>query len=389
MKSIIKYLLISLTLMLFPFQSALAVNDSEIAQSANGTNVPIYRVYNPSSGEHLYTTSPEEVHAVVAAGWNDEGIGWYAPRDNQGEDVYRLFSLAAGEHLYTTDLNEVETLASRGWVKDFNGQPIFKSGGSNAIYRVYNANAGMHHLTTDANEYETLVANGWNGEGIKLYSAGQNFEQAYPLQSTNITNVNADAAIQTDVFLGGAGTGFHGKLLVQTPTAAVSFGLQYDAEGNGVYRNEAGFMFENVKSNNAGDQDYSWTGYGQLGKYYRLMLAYHKDGTVVAYVNGNEVGKVHNPNIANTNVTLSVEGSARKNGDSVDAVFDDIKLKGSGAYDANKVWEPNVSKTNTGIDVIRSGNRIEIKGAVTGLGNDQDWDNAYNSVSGVAQFPIQ
>ena len=39
--------------------------------------VLMYRLYNPYSGDHHYTTSREERDMLVALGWHDEGIGWY------------------------------------------------------------------------------------------------------------------------------------------------------------------------------------------------------------------------------------------------------------------------------------------------------------------------
>ena len=34
---------------------------------------PVYRLYNPNSGEHFYTMTPTEADALTAAGWNSEG----------------------------------------------------------------------------------------------------------------------------------------------------------------------------------------------------------------------------------------------------------------------------------------------------------------------------
>ena len=37
----------------------------------------IYRLYNPHSGEHIFTSSYEEYQQVGNAGWQQEGIAWY------------------------------------------------------------------------------------------------------------------------------------------------------------------------------------------------------------------------------------------------------------------------------------------------------------------------
>lgn len=132
---------------------------------------PIYRLYNRSTGKHLYTRDVNEKNVLYEQhGWGYEGVGWYAP-DN-GVPVYRLYNPSLKNHLYTSDTNEVRILTSRhGWRQDNNGRPVFYSGGRIPIYRVYNASLnGRHHWTTDANEYNVLPRHGWRQEGVKFYA---------------------------------------------------------------------------------------------------------------------------------------------------------------------------------------------------------------------------
>ena len=132
--------------------------------------VPVYRLYQPSNGEHLYTTDAHERDVLYQTqGWGYEGIAWYAA-NGTGEPVYRLYNANQQNHLYTTDVNEVNILTNGyGWVVDFDGQPLFYSDGDVPVYRVYNeALSGMHHLTTDQNEYNTLPQYGWIQEGKKI-----------------------------------------------------------------------------------------------------------------------------------------------------------------------------------------------------------------------------
>ena len=139
---------------------------------AADTTVPIYRLYNPDNGEHLYTTDANETRVLYYEhNWGYEGIAWYAP-NGTGTPVYRLYNPVLCNHLYTTDTNEVAVLTSTaGWVSDNNGQPVFYSDGTIPVYRVYNRELqGMHHLTTDKNEYDTLPIHGWTQEGVSLYA---------------------------------------------------------------------------------------------------------------------------------------------------------------------------------------------------------------------------
>ena len=106
------------------------VNTSSV--NVNGTTVvknlgaPVYRVYNPNSGEHLLTSDTDEVEYLDSIGWNDEGIQFYAPQ-NQTTPVYRVFnpnSNNAGSHHYA-NYDEASALVALGWKWDNNAKPVF------------------------------------------------------------------------------------------------------------------------------------------------------------------------------------------------------------------------------------------------------------------------
>ena len=84
------------------------------------SDTPVFRVYNPNSGEHHYTMKSSEKDFLVGVGWKDEGIGWYSD-DNQGTALYRLYNpnatgaQEAGGHHYTKDVNEKNSLIAAGW----------------------------------------------------------------------------------------------------------------------------------------------------------------------------------------------------------------------------------------------------------------------------------
>ena len=125
----------------------------------------MYRLYNPNSGEHFYTASTVERDAVIAAGWNDEGVGWTAP--TSGIQVYRLYNSYAGEHHYTTSAEERDMLVSVGWTWEEGGW-FSDINQSVPLYRAYNPNAfaNNHHYTTDWGEFVTLLGLGWQDEGV-------------------------------------------------------------------------------------------------------------------------------------------------------------------------------------------------------------------------------
>jgi hypothetical protein len=81
----------------------------------DGSSTPVYRLYNPNSGEHFYTTSTSEKNHLVSLGWSYEGIAWYSVPSSSGTSVYRLYNPNSGEHFYTTSTSEKNHLVSLGW----------------------------------------------------------------------------------------------------------------------------------------------------------------------------------------------------------------------------------------------------------------------------------
>ncbi len=134
--------------------------------------VPMFRLYNPNSGEHFYTSNSGERDHLISLGWNDEGIGWIAPTSS-GTPVYRLYNQYGGEHHYTTSISERNHLISVGWNDEGIG---WYSDDAQAVplYRQYNPNAyaNNHNYTTSRSENNWLVSIGWRAEGIGWYGTG-------------------------------------------------------------------------------------------------------------------------------------------------------------------------------------------------------------------------
>ena len=143
------------------------------------SSVPMYRLYNPNSGEHFYTASSSERDDVIAAGWNYEGIGWTAPSASK-TPVYRLYS--GSDHHYTTSTSERDSLISSGW--SYEGVSWYSCPGDGAVplYRQFNpnvdpsapiGNSGSHNYTTSIDENDHLVSEGWKAEGVAWYGLSE------------------------------------------------------------------------------------------------------------------------------------------------------------------------------------------------------------------------
>ena len=147
----------------------------------------MYRMYNPYSGEHLYTARGLEPGNLIMAGWQYEGVGWVAPGWSE-KPVYRLYNPneKLGDHHYTTDDAEAEAMRNAGWEDE--GIGWFSASDKGVpLYRQYNPNAygmgmtGAHNYTADIAENDNLVSIGWKAEGIAWYGVGDedgNVEEA-------------------------------------------------------------------------------------------------------------------------------------------------------------------------------------------------------------------
>lgn len=131
----------------------------------------MYRLYNPNSGEHFYTSNLDEAKNCISVGWRYENIGWVAP--STGAAVYRLYNPNAGDHHYTISTVERDTLRSLGWNYEGIGWYSDSSSDALSIYRQYNPNAttGTHNFTKSTAEKAAVLKAGWNDEGIGWYAS--------------------------------------------------------------------------------------------------------------------------------------------------------------------------------------------------------------------------
>jgi len=142
---------------------------NNVNASSNGVN--IFRLYNPNTGEHFYTSNAAERDKLTPLGWIYEGIGWVAP--TTGQPVYRLYNPNAqgGDHYYTLSNYEKNELMKKGWKYDGS---FFKSGGDIKVYVAYNPNAksGTHNYTTSRGEQNSLLSAGWKYDAVAWNGVG-------------------------------------------------------------------------------------------------------------------------------------------------------------------------------------------------------------------------
>ncbi len=138
--------------------------------------IALFRLYNPNSGEHFYTTNVAERRSLIAEyGWRGEGIIGYFPADPNLESkaMFRFYNPNAGDHHYASDPVEIRNILIAGWEPESISFYSLREGAGIPIYRLYNPNAvtGTHHYTSDKAEKDRLVSLGWRDEGISWYAA--------------------------------------------------------------------------------------------------------------------------------------------------------------------------------------------------------------------------
>ncbi|MCR5212317.1 MAG: hypothetical protein K6C41_07185 [Lachnospiraceae bacterium] len=153
----------------------------DYGQSGTYTNeagdTALFRVYNPNTWEHFYTTDVAERRGLILAGWKGEGIIGFFPTyaSIDTDSMYRFRNPNTGDHHYTADRIEIANILIAGWVAEGTSFYSFKQGMGVPIYRLYNPNAvtGTHHYTSDKAEKDYLVSIGWRYEGITWYASSK------------------------------------------------------------------------------------------------------------------------------------------------------------------------------------------------------------------------
>ena len=148
-------------------------SDFVLTQPAGGEVtdlVPMYRLYNPYTLEHLFTGSEWERDNLPNAGWIYEGVAWSAP--TEGAPIYRLYNPYTDGHFYTASQDEIDMLLPLGWIMD---GPVCNSASADGtpIYRLFNPyeTKNYHHYTTSSEEISMLTSLGWVLEGVAWYAA--------------------------------------------------------------------------------------------------------------------------------------------------------------------------------------------------------------------------
>ena len=150
---------------------AIYTQDPVSASASADATVATYRLYNPYTHEHLFTTDAVEKDNLVALGWNFECVAGKVYVYGEKGGVYRLYNPTTGEHHYSSNEDEVANCVKAGWVNE--GIHFYSvQNGNVPVYSMYNPyeKKFYHHYTSDPDEIAKMVKAGWIKEEIKWYA---------------------------------------------------------------------------------------------------------------------------------------------------------------------------------------------------------------------------
>lgn len=281
-------------------------------------------------------------------------------------------------------------------VNDASGYKIQYSTYKNFKKKVLTVNAGKNdtsarllEVVPDKTYYIRMcsfkIKNGeevWNSDWSKTLSVKVK-------NGKTLMNTKAVYGVEADVKLNRTnGSGSHAKLVIGTPTSAVSFGMQYDVGAADPYGSRNMALIENVASNDPGCQQYVRpSGFEfQRNKFYHLMITADAKGNGEVYVDYRKIGSFRQPNLTKGSIYLWIEASGRLNGDGVDAEFANIKSKDKysginviGNTDDYKNCRHDQTNVGLKCKYNKKTNTVRLYGKITNLHGD--WDSAYNGVS--------
>lgn len=139
------------------------IKGDKVKQIYNGGG-DVYRYYNTKTGEHFLAFESEG--KTLKSPWKKEGKAFTAPKGGT-VPIYRMYNPNDGLHMYTASFKEAQDLEKAGWL--YEGSNFSGKENGTPVYRVYNKSNGDHLFTTDKAEVDSLVKKGLKNEGAVWY----------------------------------------------------------------------------------------------------------------------------------------------------------------------------------------------------------------------------
>lgn len=116
-----------------------ALTFAVFAPAAKASTSTIQELFNSTLTDSLITTDQNEINTLLNGSWED-GYS-FTVSSSASTPVYRLYNPNSGQHYFTTNASERDSLVSLGWKYE---KIAFYSGGSTPQYVYYNPANGAH-----------------------------------------------------------------------------------------------------------------------------------------------------------------------------------------------------------------------------------------------------
>lgn len=158
--------------------SAVSANAQSTAPKVVGNPMPMYRLYSPELGGHVYTNRAEGYAQLVAIGWKPEGSTFRVLEtagtiDNvQTVPLIRLWNPTLGRHVMTTDLAEANALASQGFNNEGARGYVLPTPTASTVplYRMYSPYFKSYLYLNNARDRDAVAAAGWTYQKVIGYT---------------------------------------------------------------------------------------------------------------------------------------------------------------------------------------------------------------------------
>ena len=169
-----------------------AVNNWKMYQEM-ATCPDVKRLYNSSTGKHLFSNNEYEIALLEDGGWKNEGTSYFTPAERTGTaDIYRFFVASEGRHFYTALESEKDLIKDSkkyqdaGWQFEGKAFTAFASSDDSdtavGVVRYFNQETGLHVYSTSSTEQGVLDQDvNWINEGVAWYGN---------MQTTDLANAN-------------------------------------------------------------------------------------------------------------------------------------------------------------------------------------------------------
>lgn len=149
-----------------------------VAQAGTSSTTPVYRLYNPNTGDHFYTTSESEkisLEKILKTPIVSEGIAFYSYSDGSAEKesfpVYKFYNSNGDFYFYTSSDTKNNQLSVNSKTIAFYASPTAQNGAL-PVYDFYITN-NKHFYTISEAEKDGIVKtpnSSYKLEGIAFYS---------------------------------------------------------------------------------------------------------------------------------------------------------------------------------------------------------------------------